>query len=304
MSDNGNGLGFEGANNNYLAMEPNNGLGGTVGNFTSPTPPPIPPPIPPPTVVHPQLTPSMPHNSLSSHNPFSSFDKSALNHSRGDFGRDVTDHGSSHSPTAEHQPDDHSALGQHQSGQHQLGQHQLGQHQLGQDHGTTGGDASIDKVQEVNQTGEAPPTNYTVHSGDNLWDISKDNLGGGEHWHQLYQGNETVIGANPDIIHPGQHLHVDGAHNFTTPAAGPAHSLAHSPTHAPVHLTGHAPTHTPTHPVAHGQAQASGHPTAHRATTVGTGELKAQAQKLSNIQSDTDITSQAVDSSTTVANTR
>jgi LysM repeat protein len=350
MSHNGGGLGFEGANNNYLAMEPNNGLGGTVGNFTSPAAQ----PIPPPTAVHPPLSTQMPHNSLSSHNPFSSFNNSNLNHSQGDFGRDVADNGHSNSGAPEHHFDANSHPEQNQPG-----------HEAG----TAGGDNVVDRVQEINQVGEAPTTNYTVHngdnlwdiarnqlgdgsrweeiyhlnqnvlgenprlimpgtelqlpggeaaangiasdytvqSGDNLWDISKDHLAGGEHWHELYQGNEGVIGANPDMIHPGQHLHMDGGAQTHTLADAqshsPAHSQNHSQSHSQNHSLNHSLAHSPTHTASHSVAHVPAHAAAHPEAAASSGELKAQAQTLSNIQSYTDSTSQAVDSSTSVPNT-
>lgn len=78
---------------------------------------------------------------------------------------------------------------------------------------------------------------YTVKSGDNLWDISKDNLGGGEHWKDLYSNNADVVGSNPNMIHPGQHLNMNaaghGSHALAGNTAGHAagHSVAHSATH-------------------------------------------------------------------------
>ncbi|MFD4790688.1 transglycosylase family protein [Streptomyces sp. NPDC058459] len=57
---------------------------------------------------------------------------------------------------------------------------------------------------------------YTVVRGDTLSGIA------GEHrvregWHGLYEDNRTVIGADPDLIVPGQRLSLDGA--ARTPAA-------------------------------------------------------------------------------------
>ncbi|MEV6649358.1 transglycosylase family protein [Streptomyces sp. NPDC051219] len=46
---------------------------------------------------------------------------------------------------------------------------------------------------------------YTVLPGDNLWDIAdKKDVAGG--WSAIYEANETVIGAEPDLILPGQSL--------------------------------------------------------------------------------------------------
>jgi len=48
---------------------------------------------------------------------------------------------------------------------------------------------------------------YTVKSGDSLWAISK-RLGGqgGTNWQELYNANKSVVGANPNLIYPGQTL--------------------------------------------------------------------------------------------------
>lgn len=61
-------------------------------------------------------------------------------------------------------------------------------------------------------TNIAADSAYTVKPGDNLWDISKDHLGGGQHWGDLYKENASTIGSNPDLIHPGDKLHMpDGS---------------------------------------------------------------------------------------------
>lgn len=85
---------------------------------------------------------------------------------------------------------------------------------------------------------------YVVKPGDNLWNISKDHLGGGQNWNHLYHQNADVIGNNPSLIHPGQNLHMNGAdhhsaladasHGHTTPTHHTAHSPSH---HAPAHHT-------------------------------------------------------------------
>jgi nucleoid-associated protein YgaU len=129
--------------------------------------------------------------------------------------------------------------------------------------------------------GHLANADYVVKPGDNLWDISKSHMGGGEHWKDLYHGNEGAVGSNPDLIHPGQHLnmgHGDAsgqlansdvsahAHHVAQPSAESAHhTVAHAPHHS-VHL---AHSHTPaTHQLAHadhGQTVASAHPPAHSA---------------------------------------
>ncbi len=91
---------------------------------------------------------------------------------------------------------------------------------------------------------------YTVKPGDNLWDISKEHLGGGKNWHHLYEQNTGVIGNNPSLIHPGQHFNMPGAENHATLADASghaAHPTAHHAAahHTPAHHT--AAHHTPAH---------------------------------------------------------
>lgn len=73
---------------------------------------------------------------------------------------------------------------------------------------------------------------YTVQPGDNLWDISKEHLGGGQNWNHLYHQNANVIGDNPSLIHPGQQLNLGGGEHHTLASASGAHAPAH---HAPAH---------------------------------------------------------------------
>jgi len=118
-------------------------------------------------------------------------------------------------------------------------------------------------------------TNYVVKSGDNLWNIAKDHMGGGQNWHALYDQNANVIGANPDLIHPGQNLAIgDGgtqmqvAHGPSTPAAtthsAPSHTAHSAPSHtahsAPSHA-GNVDTHATHHSASshHANSQAAAH---------------------------------------------
>jgi nucleoid-associated protein YgaU len=50
---------------------------------------------------------------------------------------------------------------------------------------------------------------YIVGIGDSLWSIA-DALRVSGGWHALYEGNENEVGADPDLIHPGQTLTVEG----------------------------------------------------------------------------------------------
>lgn len=120
------------------------------------------------------------------------------------------------------------------------------------------------EIQLPGGAGQELAANYTVQSGDNLWDISKAHLGGGQHWGELFHQNSDVIGSNPSLIHPGQHLDMSGGganHAGQLASADPSHAASH---HAGSHVAHHAaPQHqqvahnaTPTHHVAqhHGAA--------------------------------------------------
>ncbi|CAL9484533.1 transglycosylase family protein [Streptomyces sp. enrichment culture] len=59
------------------------------------------------------------------------------------------------------------------------------------------------------QSGEDDGGSYIVRSGDSLWGIA-DSLGVDGGWSALYGDNERVVGADPDLILPGQTLTVTG----------------------------------------------------------------------------------------------
>jgi LysM repeat protein len=87
---------------------------------------------------------------------------------------------------------------------------------------------------------------YTVKPGDNLWNISKDHLGGGQNWHHLYDHNTSVIGENPSLIHPGQKLSMPGGEHHATLADASGAHASHPTAH---HAAGHQTTahHSPSH---------------------------------------------------------
>lgn len=60
--------------------------------------------------------------------------------------------------------------------------------------------------------GEAAPTpsNYIVQEGDYLIKIAKQVYGDSSRWREIYDANRDVIGSNPDLIFPGQELHIPG----------------------------------------------------------------------------------------------
>lgn len=107
----------------------------------------------------------------------------------------------------------------------------------------------------------ASAENYVVQPGDNLWDIAREKMGGGQNWPDIYKQNADVIGHDPRMIHPGQQLHLEG---------GSTGQLAH---HAPAH---HAPAHhhAPSHNVAH---HAHPHAPAHHAAQAHAPQTTAHA---------------------------
>jgi nucleoid-associated protein YgaU len=57
---------------------------------------------------------------------------------------------------------------------------------------------------------------HVVEVGDTLWDIAAARLVPAErsavninrYWRQVYRANRSVIGADPDLLHPGTRLRV------------------------------------------------------------------------------------------------
>ncbi|KOV90907.1 peptigoglycan-binding protein LysM [Streptomyces sp. NRRL B-1140] len=58
-------------------------------------------------------------------------------------------------------------------------------------------------------SGDTSEGAYIVGIGDSLWSIA-DALRVSGGWHALYEGNEKEVGADPDLILPGQALTVEG----------------------------------------------------------------------------------------------
>lgn len=71
---------------------------------------------------------------------------------------------------------------------------------------------------EIASSTTAGAETYIVKPGDNLWDISREHLGSGTNWGDLYKANQDVIGANPRLIHPGQELTLPGTGDPTNVA--------------------------------------------------------------------------------------
>lgn len=151
-----------------------------------------------------------------------------------------------------------------------IAQNQLGDgtrwHEIYQlNQATIGGDPNLIHVGTQLQMPDATNLtadggHYMVQPGDNLWDISRQQLGDGSRWTELYQANQSVIGDNPNLIHPGQQLEIHGGGDMSTVASNPP------PVHTPVHTPIHAPVHTAAAP-----------PITHHVTTVGHGPQLAQA---------------------------
>lgn len=54
------------------------------------------------------------------------------------------------------------------------------------------------------------PNQYTVKSGDTLSGIAEHFYHDANKWPDIYRANRTLIGGNPDLIHPGQVLTIPG----------------------------------------------------------------------------------------------
>jgi len=54
---------------------------------------------------------------------------------------------------------------------------------------------------------------YVVRPGDSLWSIARAHPAGDDvdlRWRAIWAANRDVVGADPDLIHPGQALRLPG----------------------------------------------------------------------------------------------
>jgi LysM repeat protein len=65
-------------------------------------------------------------------------------------------------------------------------------------------------VPEPTPTPAPAATTYTVVEGDTLWGIATAYYGDGTRYPEIYNANVGVIGADPNLIHPGQILTIPG----------------------------------------------------------------------------------------------
>jgi nucleoid-associated protein YgaU len=69
------------------------------------------------------------------------------------------------------------------------------------------------------------PRAYVVRVGDSLWSIARTHPAPGTdvdaRWRAIWRHNRTVVGADPDLIHPGQSLRLPRA---STSVDAPTHT--------------------------------------------------------------------------------
>ena len=72
--------------------------------------------------------------------------------------------------------------------------------------GSTSTGTSGKRPDKINTATVTSSTTYTVKKGDSLWKIAKQFYSQGSQWRKIYNANRKVVGANPNLIHPGQKL--------------------------------------------------------------------------------------------------
>ena len=85
-----------------------------------------------------------------------------------------------------------------------------------QPHAATRGATSHAPNRDPGESQRTTDRIYIVRVGDTLWDIASDHLPDArdaqvaETWKAIWRANRAVIGDNPGLIHPGQHLNLGG----------------------------------------------------------------------------------------------
>lgn len=79
---------------------------------------------------------------------------------------------------------------------------------------------SINQVSRV-QYAAASTRTYTVKRGDYLAKIAREQLGDASRWPEIYNLNKAVIGANPNLIYPGQVYRLPARTQAPTPTPTP-----------------------------------------------------------------------------------
>jgi len=65
---------------------------------------------------------------------------------------------------------------------------------------------NIDQVKVIHRMVVTQPRHYTVRPGDTLSGISAQIYNNASYWPRLYAANKSVVGPNPNVIHPGQQI--------------------------------------------------------------------------------------------------
>lgn len=94
-----------------------------------------------------------------------------------------------------------------------------------------------------------PGSSYTVQPGDTLWDIAQRAYADPEDWDTIYNANKQVIGNDPNLIKPGQVLHIPAQSDpssHKTPMPTPSPTPKPSPTPTPSPMPTPSPTPNPT----------------------------------------------------------
>ena len=61
---------------------------------------------------------------------------------------------------------------------------------------------------QASETGAAAGSEYVVKAGDTLSSIAKAHYGDVKRWREIYEASRAVIGADPNVIKPGQKLRI------------------------------------------------------------------------------------------------